>query len=75
MNINLTAFNIIIYSTIFPILEVMNDFITSPFSNFIFNYHFEVKIMIPYFNKMYHHKFISMRYPLFYSFIGNMTIF
>jgi hypothetical protein len=46
-----------------------------PFLILYLIYHFEVKIMIPYFNKMYHHKFISMRYPLFYSFIGYMTIF
>jgi hypothetical protein len=30
--------------------------------------------MIPYFNKMYHHKFISMRCPFLYSLIGYMTI-
>jgi hypothetical protein len=30
--------------------------------------------MIPYFNKMYHHKFISLRCPRFYSFTGYMTI-
>jgi hypothetical protein len=29
--------------------------------------------MIPYFNKMYHHKFISMRCTFLYSSIGYMT--